>query len=214
MNLGKLVAVAIMALSAVTAHGDTISYSFSGSLFNVSFTVPSILTTDTIIAASNLLTNNTPDLLSLEINPTSFVCGGIFFPFPTRPPAYFSISPTRVRATSFPRSSPHWEPTSLETKCSGLPRPPRGTQMFLNLPLWHCWGLASSVWPESHDVGGPDGTACYRSATSVLSLVGEKIDHPQSQTFAPHAIGGHQMDEHFLPFGGAESTGSFFTEYL
>jgi PEP-CTERM motif len=95
MNLGKLVAVAIMTLSAVTAHGDTISYSFSGSLFNVSFTVPSILTTDTIIAASNLLTNNTPDLLSVEINPTSFVCGGIFFPIPDASSCIFFNQPNQ-----------------------------------------------------------------------------------------------------------------------
>jgi|ERR1700722_8885873 len=114
MNVRKLLATAIVAFSAATAHGDTISYNFSGSLFSVSFTEPSVLTTDTIIPASSLLTNNTPDLVSVEINPNSFVCGGIFFPIPGASSCIFFSQPTQGAGYFF--SS---ELTSLGTYVTG-----------------------------------------------------------------------------------------------
>ena len=114
MNVYKLLATAIVAFSAATLHGDTISYNFSGTLFNVSFTEPSVLTTDTIIPASSLLTNNTPDLVSVEINPNSFFCGGIFVPIPDASSCIFFNEPTTFSGYYF--SS---ELTSLGTYVTG-----------------------------------------------------------------------------------------------
>ena len=114
MNVCKLLATAIVAFSAVTSHGDTISYNFSGTLFNVSFTEPSVLTTDTIIPASSLLTNNTPDLVSVEINPNSFFCGGIFVPIPDASSCIFFSQPTQGSGYFFAS-----ELTSLGTYVSG-----------------------------------------------------------------------------------------------
>jgi len=74
MNLLKLLAVAMIALSA-TAHADTISYSFTSPIIDVSFTSPFIINTDTTIPASSFVTNNTSNITSLEINPNSAVCG-------------------------------------------------------------------------------------------------------------------------------------------
>lgn len=114
MNVSKLLGVAIVAFSAATAHGDTVSYNFSGTLFNLSFTEPSILTTDTIIPASSLLTNNTPDLVSVELNPNSFICGGIFLPVPDASSCIFFNEPTTFSGYYF---SP--ELTSLGTYVTG-----------------------------------------------------------------------------------------------
>jgi hypothetical protein len=74
MNLRKLVAIVIMALS-IAAHADTISYSFTSPLIDVLFTSPFIINTDTIIPASSFVTSNTPSITSLEISPNSAVCG-------------------------------------------------------------------------------------------------------------------------------------------
>jgi hypothetical protein len=75
MNLRKLVAIVFISLSAVAAQADTISYHFTSSLIDVSFTSPFIINTDTTIPASSFVTNNTPSITSLEISPNSAVCG-------------------------------------------------------------------------------------------------------------------------------------------
>ncbi len=66
MKVLRLAAIVILAVSAAAAHASPIYYTFSSPVFDVSFTEPSILTEDTVIPASSLLTNNTPNLLSVE----------------------------------------------------------------------------------------------------------------------------------------------------
>ena len=75
----KLLSAALLVIS-VAAHADTFTYSFASSLFQVSWEEPSIVTNDAVIPASSLLTNNTPSLLSVEINPTQVTCGGNILP--------------------------------------------------------------------------------------------------------------------------------------
>ena len=94
MNVRKLVAIAMMALSTAAAHADTISYSFTGSLIDVSFNSPFIINTDTIIPASSFLSNNTPSIVSLEISPTSPVCGTPPVPVPGESSCIFFNEPT------------------------------------------------------------------------------------------------------------------------
>jgi hypothetical protein len=95
MNLPKLVMIAIMAVSAAAAHADTISYSFTSFLNDFSFTSPFIINTDTIIPASSLLTNNTPNLVSVEINPTSQFCANIPIIIPDSASCVFFNQPTQ-----------------------------------------------------------------------------------------------------------------------
>jgi hypothetical protein len=82
MKLRRVFLLGLLAIGTTTAHADTISYTFSSFLFDVSFTASSIITTDTTIPAADLITNNTPNLISIEINPISFFCGGNIIPVP------------------------------------------------------------------------------------------------------------------------------------
>jgi hypothetical protein len=108
-QLSKLTTFLAMILCATLARADSVTYTFSNFLFNVSFNEPSIITHDVVIPASDLLSNNTPDLLSVEINPTSPICGTpvfippgsscIFFNQPTQGTGYIFSLPLTSAGT-------------------------------------------------------------------------------------------------------------------
>jgi hypothetical protein len=96
MNIFKVMLLPAIFFSFGSAHADTFTYDFSSSFFNVSFSSqPSVITNDTIIQVGSLLTNTTPDLQSVEINPTSYFCGGNLFPIPDASSCIFFSQPSQ-----------------------------------------------------------------------------------------------------------------------
>jgi hypothetical protein len=142
MSVRKLVAIGIMAVSTAAAHADTVSYSFTSPIINVSFTSPFIINTDSTIPASSFLTNNTPSIESLEINPTSPVCGyppvavptesscvlfneptvgyGFYFSAPLTSLGSYVAGNTRLDISRVTEPSPVPEPASLVLLVTGL----------------------------------------------------------------------------------------------
>jgi len=96
MTFRKLFWIPALIFSSATVRADTIIYTFSSSLFDVSFSSqPSLIANDTIIPATSLLTNNTPDLQSVEINPTSFACTDVIIPIPDASSCLFLNQPNQ-----------------------------------------------------------------------------------------------------------------------
>jgi hypothetical protein len=62
---------------------------------------PSIVNNDVVIPASSLLTNNTPSLLSVEINATQVTCGGNIFPIDGQVSCIFFSLPSVVNGYYF-----------------------------------------------------------------------------------------------------------------
>ncbi len=81
----KLAAIiGILLFGASIGHADTFTYEYANSYYDLSFSfsTSSLLTRDTTIPATDLLSNNVPGLQSVEINPTFPVCGNLPFPVP------------------------------------------------------------------------------------------------------------------------------------
>jgi hypothetical protein len=67
----------VLSMQVLGARADSFTYTFvAGSAGQLSFESPTILTTDTVLPASSVVTN-IADLASFEINPTGNTCDGI-----------------------------------------------------------------------------------------------------------------------------------------
>ena len=82
MSIKRLAIVLGLLSLSVSAFADTFTYTFNQNVLheNFSFDVSSLITSDTIIQASEVKSTNIPDLLSVEINPTQPYCAGIPIP--------------------------------------------------------------------------------------------------------------------------------------
>jgi hypothetical protein len=82
MSVKRLAIVLGLLSLSVSAFADTYTYTFNQHVLNenFSFDVSSLITSDTIIQASDVKSTNIQDLLSVEINPDQSFCGGVFVP--------------------------------------------------------------------------------------------------------------------------------------
>lgn len=74
-RMSVILSVLVLAISAVASHADTFTYSFTGLGVTFSFEESALLTTDTVIPASEV-TSDIPDLVSVEVDPLVSGCGG------------------------------------------------------------------------------------------------------------------------------------------
>jgi hypothetical protein len=82
MSIKRLAIIFGLLSLSVGAFADTYTYTFNQYVLNenFSFEVSSLITSDTIIQASDVKSTNIPDLQSVEINPNQPYCGGVPVP--------------------------------------------------------------------------------------------------------------------------------------